>query len=267
MNHILITGASSELGIALCESLVTTFHPTLLTLVARRADVLQSMQQKFSLSTHLLLLDLLQEEDLHTLCAYIDAKAPELVINSAGIGLYGHALLHSIKEQENIVQLNTHALVKISLHAARSLVQKARKGVIVNISSAADRLIYPTFNVYAASKSFVSSFSQGFDAEMKPYGVRVLTSAPGPIATSFKQRASKGYALQQATSALSPSQAAAAILWQILHAKPYYVFPWQVRYGRLLLDLLPKRWRFALLKKFLKSSYEEKELREVISSE
>lgn len=270
MNHIVITGASSPLGIALCDHLVSTFHPKQLTIVARRTDLLQKIKCKYSSPSivEALSLDLLKQEDLTKLCSYLDHQAPDLIINSAGIGLYGNALDHPIQEQINILELNSRALLQISLHGAKALLKHHRKGIILNISSAADALIYPTFSVYAASKSFVTSFSQSFDQEMKPYGIRILTSAPGPISTDFKQHASKGYALHQAANALSPERAARVIVWQLLKLKPYHVFPWKTRYGRAFLNsCIPKRWRYLLLKKFLKNDYKIKDLNTIFSDQ
>ncbi len=83
----------------------------------------------------------------------------------------------------DILEVNAAAAVEISIEAARTLAQAKRTGTILNISSAAGELPMPAMAVYAASKSLLTMFSQSFDAEMRPYGIRVLASLPGQIAT------------------------------------------------------------------------------------
>ena len=62
---------------------------------------------------------------------------------------------------------------------------KIQVNVIVNVSSIAAFQPIPYLSVYAASKAFVSSFSEALWAENRQYGVRVLAVCPGPTETNF----------------------------------------------------------------------------------
>jgi short-subunit dehydrogenase len=257
MKKALITGGSSALGKALAKELLRCYPSLSLLLTGRDENKLRQIQQE--LAPHqvdTLVLDLLQPQALHQLGTWIDENTPDLVINNAGIGLYGDALSHPIEEQLQILQLNAHALLKLSLQAAHSLHRAHQQGIILNISSAADALIYPTLSVYSASKAFVTSVSKSLDEELKPHGIRVLVSSPGQINTDFKKNASKGYFQSINPRALSPEQAAKHLLWQIHKRKKAYVFPMKVRLGRfLLLHFLPEAWRTYLLKRGLRNRY------------
>lgn len=257
MKRVLITGGSSALGIALAKTLLK-YNPSLsLLLTGRNKEKLLSTQKDLSsYDVTILVLDLLKIQDRKELLTWIDHHSPDLVINNAGIGLYGEALAHSIQEQLNILELNANVLLELSLHAAKALITNKKKGKIVNISSATDAFCYPTFSVYAASKAFVTSFSKSFDEELKPHGIRVLVSSPGQINTDFSKNASKGYFQSLNPTGMSCEKAAEEILWQIQKEKKAHVFPIKIRVSRyILLRFLPKWFISWLLKKSLKNRY------------
>jgi len=64
----------------------------------------------------------------------------------------------------------------------------ARKGgAILNVSSSAGFLPIPGFAVYAATKAYVTSFSEALRAELRETGVSVCTLCPGPVHTDFQE--------------------------------------------------------------------------------
>ena len=257
MKKAIITGGSSALGMALAKALTHHYPSISLLLTGRDKEKLLSIQQELSsFDVTISVLDLLKKEERKELVTWIEHHAPDLVINNAGIGLYGDALSHSIEEQLNILELNANVLLELSLHAAKTLLSHKKEGKIMNISSATDKLSYPTFSIYAASKAFVTSFSKSFDEELKPHGIRVLVSSPGQVQTDFSKNASKGYFQKANPHALSCEDAAKEILWQIQKGKQSHVFPKTVRICRyLILHCFPERVISWLLKKSLKTLY------------
>jgi uncharacterized protein len=258
MNHILLTGASSPLGYALAHLLIYNFPKASLTLTGRSVERLQDLKNSLASLAQITLLplDLLIETERTTLIQWIKDHTPDLLINHAGAGLYGEALTHSIQEQVNILELNTRVVLELSLYAAHALIKQHQRGIIMNISSATDCFTYPTFSVYAASKSCVTNFSRSLDDEMIPYGIRILVSAPGPVATRFRMHAAKGHCKESAPRAMSCKQAAEEIVNQIKTQTPYHVFPRTIKVGRTLLRmLLPRGLLHKLLRKFLKNKY------------
>ena len=65
----------------------------------------------------------------------------------------------------------------------------APKSRILNFASSAAFLPQPNFAVYAASKSYVLSFSQSLAEELRTTGIRVTAVCPGPVKTEFFERA------------------------------------------------------------------------------
>ena len=65
----------------------------------------------------------------------------------------------------------------------------ARRGTILNVASGAAFLPSPTLTVYAATKAYVVSFTQGLAEETKRDGVKVAVVCPGFTRTEFQERA------------------------------------------------------------------------------
>jgi len=66
-----------------------------------------------------------------------------------------------------------------------------KRGAILNVSSSAGFLPIPEFNVYAATKAYVTSFSESLRAEVRGSGVTVTALCPGPVRTEFQRVAQR----------------------------------------------------------------------------
>ena len=65
---------------------------------------------------------------------------------------------------------------------------------MVNVSSLASLLPIPDFAVYAATKAYVTSFSEALRIELRTHRIPVLAVCPGPVRTEFGQVARRGQA-------------------------------------------------------------------------
>ncbi len=244
-----ISGAGSGLGKKIAYMLAERKIPLFLT--SKNAEKLEEIALDLKRFTDVIFFPQDLTKDLSPLLEKIRLYAPDCIINSAGIGLYGDILSFSLEKQKEILQVNIDALVQISIEAARVLKEKSRKGVIMNISSAAAFFTYPSFALYASSKNFVKEFSLSFDEELSPYGIRVLTSLPGRFASNFKANAclSKKKAFQEQWDTMNLEKTAASIIKQIEHRKRYQVM--DLRYQILcgIGRLLPRRWLAKRLRK------------------
>src|SRR5204863_7204709 len=84
-------------------------------------------------------------------------------------------------------QLNVVALVRLTHAAIVPMVGRAR-GTIINVSSVAAFQPGPYEATYAATKAFVTSFTQAIHEEVRSRGVRVLALCPGFTRTEFQER-------------------------------------------------------------------------------
>ena len=247
----LITGATSDLGKHLCEVLYQRHYSLLMT--APNKHHLLLLQKK--VEGDIFPADLTNKKELKNLIQWMRPYMPTLIINNAGMGLYGPALLHSTEASMQIVELNALATLAITLEGARLLQEKKRKGVILNISSATAFFYYPTFATYSASKCFINSFSRAFDKEMRPFSISILCACIGQMSTSFRLKASKGKFYQKTPLTLSVSHVVASLLKQIDQKQGMKIIDIRYRFLLLLQRCCPSPLRNALLKRFIRKRY------------
>ncbi len=245
-----ISGAGSGLGkrlaFLLAEQKVSLFltskDPQKLELTKKE---LEPMTSVFTFAA-----DLSKENELSNLLNEIKLKTPDLIINNAGLGLYGEILSFPLEKQMQILKTNVDALVQISIESARALKEKGQKGVIMNISSAASFFIYPSFALYAASKCFVKEFSLSFDQELKPHGIRVLTSLLGRFESNFRYNATSHQSHSSSSwDTMSLSETAKKVLVQIKKQKSFQVIDFRYQILCSLARLFPRKWLAQFLKK------------------
>ncbi len=249
-----ISGAGSGLGKELAFLLAKEKIPLFLT--SKDPAKLEAVKKELEVLTEVFTVpaDLFIQKDLDQVLDAIRLKTPDLIINNAGLGLYGDVLSFSLEEQMKILKVNVDALVQISIESARTLKENNQKGIIMNISSAASFFIYPSFAVYAASKRFVKDFSLSFDEELRPFGIRVLTCLLGRFHSDFRYNASSHKSVSSLSWDTMPLKSTAEnILIQIRQEKGCKTIDLRYQIFCTLSYLIPRR----LLAKFLKRGVEE----------
>ncbi len=247
-NYALVTGATSGIGEALCHLLAEKKISLIIT--GRDEEKLQALSEALPVPVKAIKADL--TADREKVVGAIREYAPELIINNAGAGLYGEIFSHSTEAQMALMSLNCDALLQLTLEGAKTLRASGKRGVILNVSSAAAMLPFPCFSIYSATKAFVNQLSISLDAELNGYGIRVLAACPGMVRTHFRERAA-GKAGSSHSQSMDAREAAEHIWWQINAGKPLYVFNWKYRLSILFAKyLVPK----SMLMKILRRSVE-----------
>ena len=188
MNIAIVTGASSGMGREFVRQLGGYVSVDEIWAVARRASALETLKAETSVPVRPIVLDLLEESSFTELEALLESEKPNvrLLVNAAGFGQIGTIRGLSLEDQLGMVDLNIGALTAIT---RLSLPYMAPKSRILNFASSAAFLPQPNFAVYAASKSYVLSFSQSLAEELRTTGIRVTAVCPGPVKTEFFERA------------------------------------------------------------------------------
>lgn len=242
----LVTGASSGIGKALCELLADQGIDLILT--GRNRKTLEELREELAHKVHVQIItaDLTDPQQRFEVIESIRDQQPDLIINNAGMGLYGEAINHPTEEQMKIVELNINAVTEIALEGAKALFNSGKKGAILNVSSIAADYIFPYLAVYAATKAYVNSFSIALDEEIRGQGIRILTSCPGPVETQFRERA--GGKAKGSSGSMTPEYAAERIWQQIQSGKQIVRFSWRYVFLTALTRLLPRRTLYRALK-------------------
>ena len=184
---VLVTGASSGIGAVFARELARDGYAV--TCVARSKDKLQGLLKELGGGSRMLVADLADRDQLQAVAADVESTGYSLLVNNAGYGIYGRFEDIPLDRHEHLMTVNMNALVRLS-HA---FLKKAAAGdALINVSSALSLLTYPGGAVYAASKAFVTNFTESLWYEYKDRGVYVMALLPGVTDTNFYAVATAG---------------------------------------------------------------------------
>jgi len=193
--NALITGASSGLGREFARQLAGRARS--LVLVARREQRLSELRGELTqhhpnLVVHIRETDLADLAQLKELVAWLEREKinVDLLINNAGLGDSGPFATSNPKRNEQMMLVNMVALTSLTRHLLPQMIARKRGGIL-NVSSSAGFLPIPGFAVYAASKAYVTSFSEALRTELRGTGVSVCALCPGPVHTEFQEVAKR----------------------------------------------------------------------------
>lgn len=186
-----VTGASEGIGkefaLRLAEAGINT------VLVARRNELLAALandlETKHSVSTRVIAADLATDAGVHEVIQQTKSIDVGLLVAAAGFGTSGLFADGDIEAELAMINVNCKAVAALS-HAFGNRFIERRRGGIVLLSSLVAFQGVPRAANYAATKAYVQSFAEALRLELKPLGVDVIASAPGPIHSGFATQAS-----------------------------------------------------------------------------
>jgi len=188
MKATLITGASSGIGEAFARRLAEDKHN--LVLVARSEDKLASLCDELMLehgiTAHYVAIDLNDyQADLRLFKETVNHDLEiNWLINNAGFGSMGAFADLDLERELDMIGLNVMAMVALT-HRYLGLMLESGEGTIINVSSTAGFQPLPFVATYAATKAFVTSFTEAIAEEYRPHGIRILALCPGATDTNF----------------------------------------------------------------------------------
>ncbi len=180
---VLITGASTGIG----RSTALLFAEKGWTVIAtmrspEKADWITE-------NIHPMRLDVTDLESIQSAIAksLTQFGAIDVLVNNAGYGLLGAFENCSPEQIRKQFDTNVFGLMEVT-RAVLPHFRERRSGVIINVTSIAGRMAFPTYTMYASSKWAVEGFSEGLQYELEPFNIRVKLIEPGPIKTDFYDR-------------------------------------------------------------------------------
>ncbi|MFP5236514.1 MAG: SDR family NAD(P)-dependent oxidoreductase [Acidobacteriota bacterium] len=190
----LVTGASAGIGVALARELAR--RGVHLVLTARRQSRLEALAAELEPAG----------VQVRTISADLnDAAAPQhifdtvsawgiaidVLIDNAGLGLFGPFHTNSAEQELSQVRVNCEAVVRLARLFVPPMVERRRGWVLITASTASFQPL-PYLATYAATKAFDRFFALGLAEEVGRYGVHVTALCPGPTESEFFDIAGAG---------------------------------------------------------------------------
>ena len=243
----LITGASAGIGREFARQLAGRAGS--LVLVARRLERLEELRDELTkknanLKIHCRAVDLSKANEIEELCAWLmrEKIAIDFLINNAGLGDRGPFATAEPRRISEMMMVNIVALTTLTRALLPAMIQRKR-GAILNVSSTAGFLPIRKLAVYAATKAYVTSFSDGIRGEVRKVGITVTALCPGPVATEFSQVAQRNSGKQERSSPgfthVPVEEVVSAGLRAIERNKPLVVPGLVMKLAMLLVRLTP----------------------------
>ncbi len=184
----LITGASNGIGYELAT--IHAEHGDDLIIVARtkcKLDVLKAtLEKQHGIKVMIIEKDLAVADAAREV--YDQVKSQNIVVdylvNNAGFGDISLFAESNWTKQENMINLNILALTHLSRLFLPDMINR-KSGKILNVASTASFQPGPTMAVYFATKSYVLSFSEAINNELREYGITVTALCPGSTESGF----------------------------------------------------------------------------------
>lgn len=215
----LVTGATLGIGREVAEQLA--FAGLNLIISARGAEKLNAtataLISKYNVEVMVVPADAGIADEVNKLIAATQKYELGLVVIAAGYGTSGNMINNTVEDEVDMLRVNCEGLLRLTHYFGNRFAQQKRGGIILMSSIVAFQGVAYAAN-YAATKAYVQSLAEALHIELKPMGVDVLAAAPGPVESSFGERAN-----MQMGKALKPSDVAVPILQAL--GKKSIVYP------------------------------------------
>lgn len=242
----LITGASAGLGREFARQLAPRARA--LVLVARRTERLEELRAELTkrhpeLTVHVHGVDLAKHKSVSQLCGFLAEQSivPDFLINNAGLGDRGEFASADFGRINDMGQVNVVSLTLLT-HKLLPAMIAARRGAILNVSSSASFMPIPEMGVYAATKAYVTSFTEALRSEVRACGITVSALCPGPVHTEFDQvarRANQTGKLAPEFTYVAPEQVVRDALAGIERDQPIVIPGLAMKIAMTLVRLTP----------------------------
>ncbi len=182
-SNILITGGSSGIGKETAKQFIKRGAKVLIT--GRDENKLHQVAQEIGAIP--LLFDISNTSSIPEMAkkavALLNGKV-DVLVNNAGIGVFPKMGAITIEDLEQVYSTNVFGLALLTQEIVKTF-KSQNYGNIINLGSSASLKGFVGGSIYAASKFAVRGMTQSWQAELRPFNIRVVQVNPSEVATAF----------------------------------------------------------------------------------
>jgi 3-hydroxy acid dehydrogenase / malonic semialdehyde reductase len=185
MRTALVTGASRGIGRAIAERLARDGYDVVAAARSRaELDEVVAAINAADGRARALVLDV---TDPQAVAAALTGAEVDVLVNNAGIGILKPFMELTAADWRHTLDVNVDALYHVTRAVLPGMIER-RAGHVCTIGSIAGRGAFVGGSCYAATKAFVTSWSESLMLEVREHGVKVSVVMPGSVATHFNDR-------------------------------------------------------------------------------
>lgn len=181
---IFITGGTSGIGLALARHYLSRGHNVG---VCGRDESKFSELKEFSKAKCYKADVAKRDEIYHAIKNFHQIAGLDMVIASAGISFGRKTQIPDFARSRQVIEVNLLGTLN-TFEPAIEIMTEQKYGHLVAISSVASLCGFPGVSSYSAAKAGVNKLCEGYAVDLKPYGIKVTTIAPGFVDTPLTQK-------------------------------------------------------------------------------
>jgi len=212
--YALITGATSGIGYELAKRFAKDGFN--LVLVARSKEGLletaATLEGLYQVSIYTIQKDLFVPGAAKEIYTETSQQGFDIrfLVNNAGQAVWGKFYETALDREIDLVHLNIISLMSLTKYYLRDMIAK-KQGRILQLASSLAKAPTPYMSVYAASKSFVLSFTEAIISEIKGTNVTMTVLLPNATDTDFFHKSGSEHTVTyRETSLYKPEEVASA---------------------------------------------------------
>lgn len=181
----IITGSTSGIGTAFAKDLIAA--GAIVYGLGRNPSAHNRIREELGDAYHPVIADMRERETLDTWVAatFTDQHAPDILINNAGLGIFGAIDEISPDDWETMVNTNINGIYYLTRTIVPFMKRKATHSHILNVASVAGLMGNPNISGYNATKFAVRGMSEALFKELRYDRIKVTCIYPGSISTQF----------------------------------------------------------------------------------
>jgi len=196
---VVITGSSSGFGRLFAEKFARSGYSVFATMRgingknAKAAENLRTFAAHNALPIEVMEMDVTDEASVDTCVASVIGKAGriDVLINNAGFAYVDLMETITIEQAKKIFDTNVFG-VQRTMRAALPQMHKQKSGLVMQISSGAGRVVFPSFGIYNASKFALEAMTEAYRYELAECGIDCVSLEPGAYKTEIFGKFDRG---------------------------------------------------------------------------